>query len=402
MAMGIGELARSAPKAAVGVRPVTTWREDLVTMALGFWPILAMMFDGRNHNNETGQESFFSLEHLFLYAGASVLGVWIVQLVLRHQVAAGADPIRGRIDLRAIPVGYGVALIGLGILSVAGPADLIWHELYGFEVNVDAIYSAPHLALFFGAMLVASTGIRSMWAKRDIAPDLRTFAPVLLSSILFIGVAGFITMYLSAFMTNVSLTSDFMADLERFNDVHADQTVGLNPGLTGYGDDEWPYYYYSASHGIASMMVTTLVLLGPILLLLRRWRVPVGSVTLIYLGFGLLVNIMTEYRDIVLIVPLILAGATIDLLQQRLGRQRSDGRVSLGGIRIVGPAAAAVLWISYFVVVALDTGIGWEPTLWVGALIVGIMTGFGVAFLIAPPAYGPRLVEGEDTTVEPA
>ena len=47
-----------------------------------------------------------------------------------------------------------------------------------------------------------------------------------------------------------------------------------------------------------------------------------------------------------------------------------------------------MLWISYFVVLALDKGIGWPPTLWVGALMVGVMTGFGVAFLVAPPSYG--------------
>jgi hypothetical protein len=29
--------------------------------------------------------------------------------------------------------------------------------------------------------------------------------------------------------------------------------------------------------------------------------------------------------------------------------------------------------------------------------MVGVMTGFGVAFLIAPPAYGPRLVEADES-----
>ena len=110
----------------------------------------------------------------------------------------------------------------------------------------------------------------------------------------------------------------------------------MNAGLTGYGDDAWSYNYYSASHGMASMIITTLVLLGPTLLLLRRWRVPFGSVTLIYVAFGLLVNIMTEYRDIVLIIPLIVTGLAVDLLQQRSVGQRADGRVTLGGIRIVG------------------------------------------------------------------
>jgi hypothetical protein len=392
------ELARSAPSAARGARPVTSHREDLITMAIAFWPIVAMFFDGRGHNNDTGQESFWSVPHLFLYAGMTILAVWIALLVTRYQLEGGVDPRKQLLpDLKLIPVGYGVAILGLITLGIGGPLDFIWHAAYGFEVGVDAIYSPPHLALFFGGLLVCSTGIRSMWAKQDIALDLKGFLPVLLSTVLLIGVAGFITMYLSAFMTNVTPTGDFVRDYQtQFNDTHDDQTIGLNSGLTGYGDDLWPYYFYSASHGIATMIVTTLVLLGPILLTLRRWAVPAGAHTLIFAGFALLVNIMTEYRDIVLAVPLLLTGVAIDVLQARLGGRRADGRLSLGGIRAIGPAAAAVLWCTYYATLALDEGIGWEPTLWAGALIVGVMTGFGVAFLVAPPSYGPRLVEADE------
>ena len=391
MTAQISEMARSAPGAIRGARPLTDRRDDLILMVLMVWPITAMFFDGRGHNNETGQESFFSLAHLFLYAGATVVGLFITWVVIKHQIAAGVDVRRLMIDFKAIPVGYGVALIGLGILTAAGPADLIWHEVYGFEVGVDAIYSPPHLCLFFGALLISSTGIRSMWAKADIEPDLKPFLPVILSTALFIGVMGFITMYLSTFMTNVTPTSDFWNDLGNFNDVRSNQDVSVNAGLTGYGDDAWAYNFYSVSHGMASMIITGLVLLGPTLLLLRRWRVPFGAFTLIYVVFGLLVNIMTEYRDIVLIIPLFLAGLTADVLQHQL----SDKRLSLGQIRLAGPIVAAVLWCSYYAVLALDQGLGWPATLWVGALLVGIMSGFALAFLIAPPEYGPRLVEGE-------
>ncbi|MBE2318987.1 hypothetical protein DVA67_023640 [Solirubrobacter sp. CPCC 204708] len=387
-------MARSAPAAARGERPVTTYKEDLITASLTVWPIIAMFFDGRGHNNETGQESFWSLPHLFLYAGMTAIGVWIGLLVTKYQLAAGADPRKSLIpDLKAIPVGYGVAILGLLTLALGGPTDFIWHAAYGFEVGVDAIYSPPHLLLFFGGLLVSSTGIRSMWAKADITPDLKGFLPVLISATLFIGVSGFITMYLSAFMTNVTPTSDFVADYQaQFKDDFDDQTVSLNAGLTGYGDDQWPFYYYAASHGIASMIITTLILLGPALLMLRRWRVPFGAMTLVFTGYGLLASIMTEYRDWVLVIPLVLAGLAIDVVQSRSGKDR----LTLGGIRTAGPIAAAVLWISYYGILALDKGIGWDPTLWVGALMVGIMAGFGVAFLIAPPAYGPRLVDASD------
>jgi hypothetical protein len=391
----IADVARSAPSAARGLRPVTTWREDMITMTIAIWGIVAMFFDGRNHNNKTGQESFWSVPHLFLYSGMTVLAIWIGALVAKYQ---GVHLRKSVIpDLKLIPVGYGVAILGLITLGIGGPTDFIWHSAYGFEVGVDAIYSPPHLLLFFGGLLVVSTGIRSMWAKQDIVLDFKGFLPVLLSTILFIGVAGFITMYLSAFMTNVTPTSDFVHDYQtHFRDDFDDQSVSLNAGLTGYGDDQWPYYFYSASHGMASMIITTLVLLGPILLNLRRWRVPFGATTVIFTGFGLLVNIMTEYRDIVLIVPLVVTGLVIDVLQQRLAGSRADGRLTLGGIRAIGPSAAFVLWVTYYAVLALDKGLGWEPTMWVGALIVGTMTGFGVAFLVAPPSYGPRLVEAEE------
>lgn len=394
---GLTEVVRGTPAAVRGARPVATWSDDLITMVLAFWPITALYFDARGHNNWTGQESFWSTAHLFLYSGATVLAGWLIWLVTREQLAAGVGP-RKRLlpDPAAIPVGYGVAILGLVVLGLAGPWDLLWHEMYGFEVGVDAVYSPPHLTLFFGGLLIATTGIRSMWAKQDLVLDFKTSLPVLLSAVLFLGMASIITMYLSAFMTNVTLTSDFVADLERFNDNHSDQTVSLNAGLTGYGDDVWPYYYYSAGHGIAALVVTTLVLIGPVLQLLRRWRLPFGAFTLVFGVFGLLVNIMTEYRDIVLIIPLLVTGAAIDLLQRPLSSPRADGRLTLGAIRTLGPVSAAVLWGSYFIVVALDKGVGWEPTLWVGAIMVGIMTGFGVAFLVAPPAYGPRLVEGDD------
>lgn len=390
------EVMRTAGQAARGERPVTTWRQDTITMLLAAWPITALYFDAQGHNNRFGQESFWSAAHLFLYVGATAFAGWVAWIVVNEQLTAGVGR-DGRWvpDLAAIPVGYGTSIIGLVLLTVAGPWDLLWHERYGFEVGIEAVYSPPHLTLFFAGLLVATTGIRSMWAKQQLVLDVKQSVPVLLSLTLLFGMASVITMYLSAFVTNVSMTSDFMADLELFNDNNSNQQLSLNDGLTGYGDDAWPYYYFSGGHGVATLIVTTVVLIGPVLQLLRRWRFPLGAFTVTFGAFGLLVNVMTEYRDIVLIIPLLVTGAAIDLLQRPLSSPRADGRLSLGATRALGPLSSALLWGSYFIVVDLDKGIGWSPTMWVGALMVGVMTGFGVAFLIAPPSYGPRLVEAD-------
>ena len=397
----LAETARGAPAAAMGKRPTTTWREDLYTMLIAFWPITALCFDGHNHNTKVGQESFFSLAHIFLYAGMSVLALRVAIIVTRYQLRAGVNPRQLIPDLKQIPVGYGVAIIGFCILGVGGPCDFIWHSVYGFEIGVDAIYSPPHLMLFFGGLLVSSTGLRSMWAKRDIAPTWARFVPVALSAILFLAIIQFTTMYMSAFMTNLGMTDAFHNDIvKNFHDVTTNQSIGLNQGITGYGDNLWPYAYFATGQSIAAMVVTTLELIGTVLLMLRRWRLPFGAVTVIFIGFSLLFNIVTAYNDFLLIVPLILAGITIDVLQARLARGPAE-RVSLGGIRIIGTVGAFVLWLSYYLVIVARDGIGWTTAVTCGAIAVGTMTGFGVSFLIAPPAYGPRLVEGDDDTILP-
>ena len=93
---------------------------------------------------------------------------------------------------------------------------------------------------------MSSTGIRSMWAKPDIAPTMRRYLPALLSGILFIAMVNFITMYLSAWMTNVAPTKAFVHDLKRFPDVMSNQHIGLSEGLRGYGDNLFPYHYYTS------------------------------------------------------------------------------------------------------------------------------------------------------------
>jgi hypothetical protein len=383
---------REAPAAARGARPTTTWREDLIAMILAFWPITALFFDGRNHNNKTGQESFFTTAHIVLYAGMTVFAIYVAALINRYQLEAGANPGRGAFDFKAIPVGYGVSVIGLCILGIAGPADLTWHSIYGFEINIEAIVSPPHLALFLGGLLVSSTGIRSMWAKRDIAPTMRRYLPALLSGILFIAMVNFITMYLSAWMTNVAPTTAFVDNLKRFPDMMGDQHIGLSEGLRDYGSNLFPYHYYTVGQSLATVVVSTIVLLGPTLLILRRWRVPEWTFAITFGAFGLLMNIMTSYRDAWTLITLVLTGLAIDAMQRAFA-PGPGRRLTLGGIRLAGTLAAAVLWFSYFGLLALEQGIGWKPTTWIGVVVIGIGTGFGTSFLIAPPEYGPRLAE---------
>ena len=77
---------------------------------------------------------------------------------------------------------------------------------------------------------------------------------------------GFITMYTSAWMTNVLPTTAFNNDIKNnFHDVLSNQHIGLTEGLRGYGDNLFPYHYYTVAWTLGALVISTLVLLGPTL-----------------------------------------------------------------------------------------------------------------------------------------
>ena len=66
-----------------------------------------------------------------------------------------------------MPVGYGLSLIGLLIFVVGGLGDLIWHEIFGFEHDLEALLSPSHLVLAFSGALMVAGPFRAAWHRPD-------------------------------------------------------------------------------------------------------------------------------------------------------------------------------------------------------------------------------------------
>ena len=156
-------------------RPQASLRDDAVLIFLGLFTLLALFWDGILHNNEVGQDEFWSPPHMALYLGLASLGVWIAIVLLRHQEN------RQVLDISLIPRGYGLAVIALPLAAIAGPADMIWHGAYGFENQVDSTYSPPHQGLFISGAMLATIPAASAWKRPGNAPSLREFLPAVLS-----------------------------------------------------------------------------------------------------------------------------------------------------------------------------------------------------------------------------
>ena len=366
-------------------RPHSKLSEDAITIVLAAYTLVALLWDGLRHNGLTGVDNFFSPPHIAMYLGLIAVGVWIALVLLRYQ--KGLDDL----DWSAVPRGYGLAFIALPLAAIAGPADFMWHQAYGFENQIDSTYSPPHQGLFYAGALLATIAAASAWQRRDVtAPSLREFLPAAFSVTSLIAVMLFIVHQILPFYGGgIAATQDFQDDLAGRADAFAPgadavHTEGLARALTHYGDAAWPYYFFSTHASTAGIMLFTVVLMGAILAMRRRFRIPAGTLTVTLSFMALLWPMLSEYREAELIPVLVLTGVIGDLLLMRLG----DGRI--GHIRLFAALLPIAMWSIFFLCIALfGGGLGWEATLWFGLLVTTAGIGFAVSLLVFPPYSGP-------------
>ena len=371
-------------------RPHAALREDAVTILLAAYTLVALFWDGLRHNNLTGTDEFWSPPHIAMYLGLTAVGVWIALVLIRYQ--KGLDDL----DWSAVPLGYGLAFIALPLAALAGPADFIWHEAYGFENQIDSTFSPPHQGLFYAGALLATIAAASAWQKRDIvAPSLREHLPAAFSVTSLVAVMLFVVHQIVPFYGGgIAATQDFQDDIAGRADAFspgadAVHTEGLSRALTHYGDDAFPYYFFSTHASVAGILLFTAALMGAVLMMRRRWRIPPGTLTITFTFMALLWAMLSEYREAELIPALVLAGAIGDALLARLGG-------GVGRIRLFAALVPLTLWSLFFLCVELfQGGLGWEPTLWFGLLVTTAGLGYAMSLLVFPP-YAGAAIESEN------
>jgi len=383
-------LASWLPKLRVSgrPRPHATLREDAVTAFLGAFTLVALFWDGLRHNNLTGVDEFFSPPHIAMYAGLIGLGVWIAVVLLRYQ--KGLDVL----DFSAVPRGYALAFAALPLAAIAGPADFIWHEAYGFENQIDSTYSPPHQGLFYAGAMLAAIPVASAWQRREmIAPSLREFLPAVFSMTSVVAAMLFVVHQILPFYGGgVVATQAFQDDIAGRADAFspgadAVHTEGLSRALTHYGDEPFPYYFFSTHLAVAGILLFTVALMGGILLLRRRWAIPAGSLTVMCTFLALLWPMLSEYREAELIPVLVLTGVAGDLLLARFAGR--PGPMRVGRIRLFAALMPPVMWALFFLCVELfQDGLGWASTVWVGVLATTAGLGWALSMLVFTPFSG--------------
>jgi hypothetical protein len=116
-------------------------------------------------------------------------------------------------------------------------------------------------------------------------------------------------------------------------------------------------YSPTRMQGMAAILVSNLILLGPLLYLSRRWIPPTGTATLVNAVVGLLLGLASGYVYPGALVGLVLGGLAADVVlacvRPGQGRRRATW--------VTGALAPMATWSVYLVVVSLTSGIAWPP-----------------------------------------
>jgi hypothetical protein len=318
-----------------------SWWEDLVTGWCSLLLVLGLYLDGWSHGN--GVDGGLTPWHGVLFLGFSVTAAWILT---RNQR-------RGAWSLRAVPPGYRLALVGVGLAMVAVAGDTVWHTLVGGTHGLGRLISPFHLVLFTGACLLVSSALRAAWSgpSRARVPGLRVFWPVVLSTTLVVAMTAF-------FFQHVSPVA-----------------AALLPG--GAPSAETAQVYE-----LLGLLAHNLLFVAPVLLLLLRWQTPLGTFTVMAGSVALLLATQTGLGLIGLAGAAVLGGAAADVAVTLL-RPSPQRRWAARAVAVIAPA---VYWTSHFALLGAGYGVRWEPEIWLGSVVWACLSGLTLALLMWPPA----------------
>ncbi len=333
-------------------RPASSLRFDWAVIGLSTWFIGGVFTDGWAHTHVPKLETFFTPWHAVLYSGYAVVAIFLVAaMIVNHQ--------RGHAWGLSLPEGYTVSLIGAGIFAVGGVLDLTWHTIFGIERRTEALLSPTHLTLALGAMLMMSGPIRAAWRRSDGGKaSLATLLPAILGITYIWSLFTFFTQYVDPIVHS-----------------KADVLV-LDPSLS---EPE-------IQIGLASILIQSAIMMGAVLFIMRRWRLPFGTFALALGVNAALVAVLsgnTWAGDIGITVFSAFVGLLIDVLYSvtRPTFARPDT------LRLFAFGMPAIYYIFYFLSLQLTkpNGIVWSTPLWTGSIVEAGVVGLLLSFLVAPP-----------------
>lgn len=317
-------------------------RYSWIITGLSLWLIGGIHLDAWAHH-QFELETFFTPWHGVLYSGFLALAIVLSATFIRNLK-------QGHVWQEAMPAGYEFALLGVLIFLAGGLGDMLWHITFGIEVNIEALLSPTHLLLAVGGGLMITGPLRAAWWQTSP----RVSWAALTSLALLLALLTFFTAYASP------LSEGQFAR-------------GLAP--TGAPASQ----YLSEAVGVAGILIQTVLMVGVLLLAIRRWTLPFGSLTLLLTLSTLLT--VSVHADWSLLPLATLTGLAGDALIHQW-KPSAARRAAFRRLAFVLPV---IFFSLYFATLALSGGLWWKIHVWAGAIVLSGIVGWLLSYAFVPP-----------------
>jgi hypothetical protein len=343
---------RTSDAARITDYPASSLRFDWLIAILGFTTMLGVFLDGWAHNSfPENIETFLTPWHAVLYGGVLLTGAALSLAYLRNVL-------RGYSLRTALPKGYMLSLIGVMIFASGGGFDFVWHSLFGFEADVEALLSPAHIYLATGAVLMMSGPLRSAWLSvGDKEHTGWKLAPAIIS--------------LAAVMSMFTFFAQF-ANLV----THAHNLAGQRPQAAD------PFVWQTAT--VSYVLIPAAIISAFVLFAIRRWRLPMGTFTFLLTANAALMFWLSESysgENWPVLIGVFAAGVLIDVLYASL-RPTSE---RVRELRTFAFAVPFIYVMAIFLPIIAISGMWWTIHMWLGAPLVAGILGLGLSVLAVPP-----------------
>jgi hypothetical protein len=291
-------------------------------------------------------ETFFTPWHALLYASIAVTTGYLVV----RAAWTGARPWEWG---RALPDGYALSLLGCILFAASGVLDMAWHLTFGIEVGVQALISPTHLLLMLSGGLIVSGPLRAAWRR----PGSRIGWPAVASATLTLTLLTFFSQFDHPFTSQWSVPPE--------------------PNFPGLAEQL----------GMLGVIVQAGLLMAVVLLLVRRFALPFGSLTLL-MGVNAVFVTLIKGADPIILVG-VLGGVAADVLYALL----RPSAARLDRTRVFAFLVPLALYALYFAALLRVDGLWWPVHLWAGAPVVAGLTGWLLSLVVLPPREPATLPE---------
>lgn len=326
-------------------------RFDWLLSLLNLTFVGGLYLDGWAHNHDKTDTSFFTVWHAFFYSGYLLAAfVFVATLWVNRRKGTPWHTLWQM----SLPAGYSLSLLGLLIFAVGGVGDLLWHEIFGIEQGFEALFSPTHLMLGIGQALIVTGPLRAAWSRPGQRLTWMTAGPALVSLCALISVLTFFMMAAHPLANNIA---------------GAYHDYDSNTGQTA---------------GVMGLLVTTAILIAPLLLALRRWRLPAGSLILVW-GINTVAMAVVNWRQrdtlwqMLAMLAAVVVAEGVRLRLEPLMNNR-------GALRTFAALAPFLLMGSYFIALLSTEGTRWSVHLWTGTVVESALVGWLLSYLVVPPA----------------